>query len=309
VFKGATDRTMMVIQVDLRLRMPVEPADAVFPAFTSVGPQQAYGIIDPETGQPVTGKLTKGCIDLPVGGYAGNLIALTPGLRVDARGQVGFANDEQAGALPAGTAWSARYVKAPKGKVAAMRVLMGFTADTPYGLTLTRGTLGGVAYLATTTAKDGGIAGTVKPAPAPAATLPTDPSAEDAIDDAPKAVPMTYPLPLAISGVNPNWHAAVWREDGSLTPFGVFERIGYARLDVTKGGRFYAGNLVTAAGAPALRITVLAWDAAGISLELNNPTDAPIETTLATPVEISGKFRLNQQVSVPSGSMKRVEYK
>jgi len=301
-FKGTSARPMMVIQADLRLRIPVAPEGELFPALTGVKGQPAYEYRDPRTGEMVTGRLTRGYLDLPVGGRAEEFVALTPGFRVLANGRIGFAAPAWvSGALPAGTAWSGRYVKMPPARVQTLRVLMGLTPDTPYTVALARGTRRQLCYVAELDAANGAVAGTVTPAP--------QPGADEAIAPDGDVPAMPYALPLAISGLNGNWDTRVWREDGSLTPFAVFEGIGHARLDVTAGGKFYAGPLVTAGETPNLRITVLAWDAAHITLELNNPTDAPMEATLRTPDEIVGKFRLHQQVSVPAGSNKVVEYK
>ena len=131
---------------------------------------------------------------------------------------------------------------------------MGVAGRTPYALKLTRGKLQRIAYLAALEAEGGGVAGTVEPAP--------------------KA---PFELPLAVGGVNRNWEAGVWREGGALVPFGVFEGKGYARLDVTQGGRFFAGNLVAATD-PRLRLSIVRWDAQGILIEANNPTPTDLES-------------------------------
>lgn len=310
-FKGSSARPMMVVQADIRLRIPVTPEGDVFPVITGVKGQPEYEYRDPKTGETMAGRLTQGYLDLPVGGRAEEFVALTPGFRVLPNGRIGFAASEWvSGALPAGTTWSGRYVKMPPAKVKTMRVLLGLTGNPPYGLTLARGTLKQLLYTAEIDAANGAVAGAVKPASAPPSPAkPGEPDAENDPAAAPAAPPMTYALPLCIAGMNGNWDNRVWREDGALTPFGVFEGIGYARLDVTKGGKFYADPLVTAKSTPALRITVLAWDDKGIKLELNNPTDAPMEATLETPAEITGKFALHQQVSMPAGSMKVMDYK
>ncbi|OPZ82442.1 MAG: hypothetical protein BWY76_02712 [bacterium ADurb.Bin429] len=308
-FTRTSTRPMMVIQADIRLRIPVAPEGDIFPAITSVKPQPEYEYRDPKNGEMVTGKLTQGYLDLPAGGRAEEFVALTPGFRVLANGRIGFAAPAWVdGALPAGTAWSGRFVKLPPAKIKSLRVQMGLTPDTPYTVTLARGTLRQLVYVAEMDAADGAVAGMVKPAPKPKDADAKDPEKDEVIVG-PAQTPMTYALPLTITGMNGNWDTRVWREDGSLTPFAVFEGAGHARLDVTEGGKFYAGPLVIASEAPNLRITVLEWDAAHIKLELNNTTDAPMESILRTPAEITGKFPLNQQVSVPSGSMKVVEYK
>jgi len=153
----------------------------------------------------------------------------------------------------------------------------------PYKLQLTRGKLTDIAYLAALTAENYGIAGTVTP-------------------DA----KMPYALPLSIEGINWNWPAAVWRPGAAPVAFGVFEGHGIARLEVNKGGAFYAGNVVTA-GDPRLRITLLEWTADHLTIEVNNPTDALIKSTLTTPTEITELFRMQgQEVSIEPGACVRM---
>jgi len=276
---------LIMKEVTLRLRMPVLPQGPVFPGFTSVQPRPKYGYLDERAGKEVRGKLERGFLDLPVGGYADNLIALTPGIRVDAGGAVGFAAPEWSnGALAVGTSWFGRYVKVPKAQLNELRSAMGLAGKTPYQLKLSRGRLNKIVYLADLQAEGWGVAGQVVPAPK-----------------------MPYALPLSIEGLNCNWDAAVWRDDGKLDYFGVFEGKGLARLDVTRGGKFYAGNIISATN-PAINLTVLDWDASGILLEANNPTLGDVETVVETPDGITGRYRLRHKVTVPAGSSLRLQF-
>jgi hypothetical protein len=308
-FTRTSTRPMMVVQADVRLRIPVAPEGDIFPGITGVKASPEYEYTD-ANGEVQAGKLTKGYLDLPVGGRVEEFVALTPGWRVLANGRIGFAAPAwTAGALPAGTSWGGCFVMLPPAKIKEMRVLMGLTGKPPYGLTVTRGTLTSLCYVAMLEAANGGVEGTVKPAPSPAAQKPTDPAVKDEIPaDAPVPA-MTYPLPLTITGLNGNWDTRVWREDDSLTAFAVFEGNGYARLDVTKGGRFFAGEIITAKNAPALRLTVVKWDADGITVEAHNPTAAPLEATLETTPAIPGRYHLQQPVTVPPGATVMVEGK
>ncbi|HEY3417007.1 MAG TPA: hypothetical protein VGM23_09010, partial [Armatimonadota bacterium] len=154
----------------------------------------------------------------------------------------------------------------------------------PFKLAFTRGKKEGLAFVASLQAEGYGVAGTIQPADK-----------------------MPYTLPLFISGVNANWDATVVRENGTMDDFGVFEGIGRARLDVTKGGTFYAGNIITA-GDPHLGLSITRWDANGITVDLNNPTDTPITTLISTPREINGKYRLQQQITIPAGSSRQQEF-
>ena len=60
---------------------------------------------------------------------------------------------------------------------------------------------------------------------------------------------------------------------------------------MTVGGPFFLGNLVTCSH-PAMRLGLLEWTKDGLSLELNNPTDQPLEATIATAPEIKDHFQV-----------------
>lgn len=223
-------------------------------------------------------------IDIPVGALAGGYIVLSPGLRID-HGQFGFAPPPGApGVRYAGTHLTARFLIAdsketvfdrdPRATLAAL----GLAGETPYTLQLTRGTLRGGGFPAVAVPAQGGIAGTVSKT----ATLP-------------------FTLPLQIDGVNPNWTAGIWQEGVALTCSGIFERTAWPRLDVSRKGAFYAGNLLTADN-PELVLEIVKWTADAIKVEAHNPTDHPIDATITTPAEITGYQSLKQTVHVPAGS-------
>ena len=280
-----SSRPMMIKEVTVRLRMPATPAGPVFPSFTSVPRQPDYGWADPQSGSAVTGRLSRGWIDLPVGGYADTLVALSPGLRVSADGDVGFAPPPRAvGPLAEGTSWTGLYVRVPRDQMLAMRTAMGVSGKPPFALKPARGTLESLAYVAHLRADGWATAGTVEPAPQ-----------------------MPYALPIFIEDLNPNWPAAVAREDGALNYFGVFEGRGLARLDATKGGPFFAGNVLTA-GEPELRLGVIEWDAQRCVVDANNPSPTGIVTRIESPAELTGKYRVQKTVSVPAGSSVRLEF-
>ncbi len=287
-FTRRQTRPLMLIDISLRLRRPVIPTGEVFPVIARAGHNPVCMI--PGTGGPPAGaKLTQGILDLPVGACVGSIIVLTPGLRVDARGNLGFAPPKwNNGALPVDTAWRAGYVAIDpkKHSLDEMRRVMGVAGNTPYALQLARGTLEGFAYVARLKAKNFGVAGTVKP-----------------------YAKMPYALPLRIEGINWNWPAAVWQPGlkTSIVAFGVFEQNGWARLDVTHGGPFYAGNVVLADD-PRLRISLMKWDAKTIAIEVNNPTDAKLTTVVRTPSEITDRFALRETIEVPAGTSLRLRF-
>lgn len=278
---------LMLMDIELRLRQPVCPEGESYPRFVTVAAQPDCTVQD-AAGAWVSRKVTQGWLDLPVGGQAADLVALTPGLRVNAQGQIGWANtDTDNGPLPVGTTWQARWVRLdPQKDAARQRQAMGLAGPTPFALKLTRGKLGQVQYVAGLTAENGGVAGEI----APWAEMP-------------------FNLPLCIAGLNTNWPTAVWRPGAKedMVPFGVFERQGWARLDVTTGGAFYAGNLVTC-DQPSLRIGLLDWTKDGIGLELNNPTGTVMETVLRTPPEIRNRFTLEARVRILPGTSVRLRF-
>jgi len=277
---------LMLMEIVLRLRQPVVPSGDIFPIFLNVGGQPTCLTKD-ATGGWIEQKLTEGYLDLPVGGQANDFVALTPGLRVDAAGRVGFAPPPGDPTLPAGYQWRARWVRLdPKMDYSEQRRFMGLAGPTPFSLKLTRGKLDAVAYVAALTAEDFGVVGEVEPYPQ-----------------------MPMPLTMRIGGLNWNWSCGVWRPGSQpeIVPFGVFEGEGWANLDVSKGGLFYAGNLLMA-DAPRLRLALIDWTPEGITFEVNNPTDGPIETTVRTPAEITGRYRLSEKLSVPAGASVRLTF-
>ncbi|MFP4028900.1 MAG: hypothetical protein ACLFWL_14010 [Candidatus Brocadiia bacterium] len=279
------DRTWMVRDWWLRLRMPVAPEGPVFPGLTSVGRKPLYGYTDPESGKYVTGKLEKGHLDLPPGSWVGRknknvLVSLKRALRVTARGKVGIAAPKDSGApVPVGTTWKARYVIVPHKEIEDVLSYMGFGSEVPYRLQLSRGSLEKIALMAEIKPDGYGAAGNVEPA---------------------KKFPLPYPLPVMVHGLNPNWEAGLWRPDGKLDRFGIFERVGRAELDVTKEGKFYAGNLITADN-PRLRLSIAEWKKDLITVVANNPTTSDITTFLKTPREIDNKYRLEAEAKIPAG--------
>jgi hypothetical protein len=279
---------LMLMDVELRLRQPVVPTGDLFPAFLNLGPGPFDCLVKDEAGNWVSKKLTQGYLDLPVGGQAGDVVALTPGLRVEASGRIGFAPpDASQSVLPAGYTWQARYVRLdPKKDAAEQRQAMGLAGPTQYALKLTRGKLTEQAYVAYGAADNGGLAGDITP-----------------------YAQMPFPLILSVEGVSGNWPCAVWQPGAKqpLVPFGVFERRGWAKLDVTLGGPFFVGNVVTCSH-PAMRMSLLEWTKDALSLELNNPTDQPIEAAVATAPEVKDRFQIQAPVKVEAGQSVRVRF-
>jgi len=282
-----TTRPMMLMEIELRLRLPVVPSGDVFPGFVKVGTRPFCRFQD-EGGAWVTERLSEGYVDLPLGGSANDLVALTPGLRVNAEGLVGFAPPAGwYGSLPTGYSWKARWVRVGEGlDVDEARRAMGLAGDVPFALELKRGRMESLAYVAYLNADDFGVAGEVRP-----------------------YAEMPYQLPLRIAGLNGNWPTGLWRPgtEDDLVPFGVFEEGGWALLDVKRGGPFYAGNLLIADDV-RLRMSIINWTADGILIEVNNPTDGPLEAVVRTPAEITNRYRLRETISLEPGTSVRLRF-
>ena len=94
----------------------------------------------------------------------------------------------------------------------------------------------------------------------------------------------------------------MWRQGSSSIDFtGAFENAAYFMLDTSVKGGFYAGNMITSDN-PDLRVEIVYWTPEGIFLEVHNPTKSKITAKLKTPDVISGLFKLDTKVTVPSGS-------
>jgi hypothetical protein len=280
--------TVALVEFDITLKRDVEPVNptGLFPSFGPVFGQSCWWLQD---GKPVTGTLGKAPVDIPVGGMAGGVVALTPGLRV-VNGEFGIAPPADGPALlRKGTRYVARFL-IPVPVSAGYRSNFSFDADpgkwmramgvggeTPYVLSLTRGKLEQTTYFATLTSANNGVAGQVA-----------------------KAADLGFPLPLRVP-VNGNWPAGIWRDGETVEYAGAFEGLAWPLLDVGKPGRFYAGNLLTADN-PALVLEIVTWTKDAITVEAHNPTDAPITATLQTPREISNYCALTRQVTVPAGT-------
>lgn len=281
--------TVALVEFDITLKRDVEPKNpaGLFPSFGTAFGTKYWWMQD---GKPVTGTLGKDPVDIPVGGMAGGVIALTPGLQV-VNGEFGLAAPaDHPALLMKGTRYVARFLfHAPlhnrvttvfdfdTDTEAWMRAI-GVAGETPYTLALTRGKLGKTTFFVPLTPARFGVAGQV----AQTATIP-------------------FLVPLRIGAVNGNWPAGSWRDGGAVEYAGIFEGVTYPSLDVAQAGAFYAGNLLTADN-EQLVLEIVKWTKDAISVEVHNPTAAPITATVQTPPEITNYYALTQQVTVPAGT-------
>ncbi|MHB9024158.1 MAG: hypothetical protein ACYC7E_08275 [Armatimonadota bacterium] len=280
--------TVVLVEFDITLKRDVEPVNpaGLFPSFGPVFGKAYWWLQD---GKPVTGSAGKDPVDIPVGGMAGDVVALTPGIRV-VNGEFGVAPPaDHPTVIKKGTRYIARFlIPAPISAAYRggfnfdqdpekwMRV-MGLTGETPYTLALTRGKLGQTTYFANLTTENSGVAGQV--------VKPAD---------------IGFPVPLRLA-VNGNWPTGSWRAGGTLEYTGVFEGIAWPQLDMSKPGAFYAGNLITS-DQPALVLEIVKWTKDAITVETHNPSDKSITATIKTAPEITNYLAFTQQVTVPAGT-------
>jgi hypothetical protein len=283
---------LILSEFDITLKRDVEPVNpaGLFPAFGSLRGSKFFRF---ESGKPVIGLLAKDTVqDVPKGALSGGYIALNDGFQIQ-NGKFGLApRNGNPTTIPAGTRFIARFLFAFQGSGPYAGAwtnyafddnpetwlnAMGFAGSLPYQLTMTRGKLDSIAYLAAMTPDRGGVAGDV----AQTAEIP-------------------YDVPLQIHGLNEHWVAGSWREGGEVAYAGVFEGAAWPRLDVSKKGKFYAGNLLTC-GNNDLVLEIVKWSNDAVKIEVHNPTDKPITATVSTPAEITNYKLLNQTVTVPAG--------
>ncbi len=284
---------LFLTEYQITLKRDVEPVNpaALFPSF---GGFRAGKCCRWEDGKFVTGTLEGNAVQpAPAGSMAGGFIVLSPGMMVR-NGQFGLA--PPAGnptKIQASTRLTARFLytfygfspyagnwknygfaDTPEQWLQAM----GFAGPTPYQLTLSRGKLEKIAYLAEMTPEHFGVAGTVT-----------------------KTAELLADIPLQLRGLNPHWIAGLWREGGQIAYTGVFEQTAWPHLDVSKPGKFYAGNLLIADN-PDLVLEIVLWNQQRISFEAHNPTDRAITATISTPAEITNYKPLHRTVTVPPGT-------
>ena len=290
-----------MIEYDLTLKRPVEPLDpaGLFPAVAPISNDvlcwsDGHGGF---TQGKYAGKPSQPYLAVPRGGLAGGIIPLDDSFALR-NGCFGRVLPGAPDYLPAGTRLTGRFLVAGRSNevgsydgLNGIKVsrsfadapqhwlkAMGFAGDTPYKLVLTRGTLGPIGFIVSVTPDQYGVAGEIRQT----AVIP-------------------YQVPLQITGLNPRWSAGSWREGDRVQFTGVFNDTAWPRLDVSKPGKFFAGNLLTADN-PKLVLTLVKWDANTVSIEAHNPTNAPIAAIVTTQPDIAGYKSFTQPVTVSAGS-------
>ncbi len=298
--------------ITITLRKPIEPTGDIFPVITSLRTKHAqvygdmsYAYVDSATGKEVTGRLSKGYLDLPKGGRIGGFIALSDGIRVSANGIVGFAAPTWSnGALPAGTTWHATFATVQPSEADTWRGVMGLRTEQPFKLVVKSGKFTDLTYAANCTAEAYGFEASVA-SPLDAAVLPT--LTTSVVNDNKEAAgkPLNeYRMPITVSGVNYNWPAHI-AQGGTLDEIPVFEGKAYARVDVTKAGDFFVGNSIMC-DVPNLRIGLLRWTADACVVEVNNPTGNDVDASIWTAAAITDRFQGRVKVAVKAGTSTEV---
>jgi hypothetical protein len=256
----------------------------VWPLIAKVTTGAPYVYTEPATGRRVEGTIPKdGWIDLPVGGVAGTLLALTP-LRVTGAGQVGLACAAERTIAAAGTDYSASFLLIDPKKCDEIRQALGFDGPTPFSLALTQGTLDRVALYLHLTAKEGGIAGRVTGG----------------------KMPVLGWIPARLSGANSRWPVGVWTPSpeaskvGTLTHYDFLDGVALGRINVTADGTFYFGNLVRATKAELHLAFAADWTKDGTVLEVHNPTPKRLTATITSPQAITDRKPITVTVTVPA---------
>ena len=154
----------------------------------------------------------------------------------------------------------------------------GLTEHTPYAVSFARGQRAPGTFPWHVAAADHGTAGSVE-----------------------KTAETQFDVVLEVEGANPNWTAGVWREDGTVAYGDVFEGSAMLRLDVSRAGNFYAGNLLVADNS-GLVLEVITWTPERVKIEVHNPTDATVQAVVSTPAAVKGLKALRKTVEVPAGT-------
>ncbi len=267
----------------------------VWPVIASVKPGSYY--IYNDGAKRIEGSLPEeGFVDLPIGGVAGNILALTP-LRVDARGNVGLKSPGDGKAVRAGTKYEGRFLRIgatePKA-IEAVRRSMGFGGTPPYRVQVKQGKLVKTEAWMYFQAQDYGVAGRIQGGQMPAW-----------VGGGPGAVP------IIMEGANPNWALGMWSsaQPQKIRQFNFLEGQAAGQISVTENQDFYFGNLLLA-GDDHLKLAFThPWTATAVGIEVQNPTDKPIETDVGTAPAIPDRLPVKAHVTVPAGGSVFLEYR
>jgi hypothetical protein len=272
-----------VYEPSVTLRQDLAPRGDVCPVLWRVKKGAAATVFD-DTKQQWTRvePPAEGTVELPAGAHIGGVKLLDP-LHLDAHGNLGPATPEEGNKIESGTSWSARLLRAKKLRRPVLTAL-GFGGQLPYDLELTRGSLREVRFGPQVVAKAGGVAGLLS-------------GQSDLRVLGPEQL-----APIELHGGNPNWPLGLWTAaDGEVHNYDYLDGVGRGRIRITRDTDFYFGSLITATS-PALRLAFSEpWTKDRAVIAVHNPTDHPINATVATPSEIHGYKSVKKGVTVGPG--------
>ena len=276
--------SLAAVVATLRLKRDLAARGRVWPVIGKTAARARYVYTEPDTGRRREGTIpADGCVDLPAGGAAGGIVALTP-LRVSGDGQFGFAGPGEGTTAKAGAVYRGSYAPVKGKDLARTRKALGFDGPPPYTVALTQGKLKRVALWMQLEAERGGVAGTI--------------AGEETRAGA---------VPVCLAGANPRWPLGLWTADGTLRPCGFFDGAARCQLDSTKDTAFYFGNALLASDERLHLALAEAWTKARIRVEVHNPTTEAIEADVWTAAAIPDRMALKRRVTVPPGSTVYVE--
>ena len=244
-------------------------------------------------GQKVEGKVET-FVDLPEGGWAGDIVALSP-LRVGADGAIGFAPPAD-GAAKSGTLYRAAFTRIDATNAPAILKSMGLDGPTPYKLDIRQGKVNRIVATIHLDAERGGVAGHLTGASMP----PRAPRGWDGVNP---GYDQETGVPLRLHGANPRWVAGLWTSvSNSVEPYGFLDGVALGLMRVDRDADFYFGNLLTASDTNLNLAFGAEWTATNAIVEVNNPTARNISATVQSAAAIKGRKAVKERVNVPAGS-------
>ncbi len=277
-------------EATITLKQDLPATGNIWPIIGKTLPNAAYSYTD-STGKKTEGKVTT-FIDLPAGGWAGDIVALSP-LRVGSDGNVGFPPPAN-GTAKKDTVYKGTFIKIDAGNAPAVLKSMGLNGATPYKIELQKGlinrTVASVYFDADKGAVSGHLTGAVIPGWAPTNWGAVKPAFQQECG-----------VPLRLCGANPRWVAGLWTSrDDKIEPFGFLDGVVLGMLRVDKDADFYFGNMLTASNANLYLAFGAEWTKDAVVIEVQNPTDKKITATVQTAV-IPGRIAFKKKVTVPAG--------
>jgi len=221
-----------------------------------------------------------------------SILSLTDGLRyryINHRADVFY--DLAGKSVPAGTEFEYRIVvlAGPFDEIATTDLVESFRSElglsregtVSYEVKAEQGTVAGQEYILTLDGQGKGFAGEI-------------------------VLPAGFPvsLPIVVTNLNDRWTSVLYDRDAKrMRPLGMAGNRAYChRPPDQRGGRIFIGRPFTA-GNPELFLSVVQTGEKELTLQVNNPADAPIETTIVRNPAFDLVPAEDFTVSIPTGGM------